>query len=300
MLRRVTEYGEAAPADDLLLLLHRHGYSEECYFSFSYSPIHDESGGVGGVFCPVLETTAKVIGARRLRTVSNLGVLDRAPSADAAAAACARVLAGNDADLPFALIYLLDRPAGISRLAGAAGIASGVPAAPSEIPFDAAEAARWPMVSIPADGTVIRDLGCRFGDLPFGAWTDPPELALALPIPLPGEAESSAVLIAGLSPRKRLDDEYRAFLSLVASLIGGHIADAVALAAERRRVEALAELDQAKTTFFSNVSHEFRTPLMLMLGPIEELLSGAGHLPQKERACADVAYRNGLRAASAC
>ena len=293
MLRRVTEYGEAAPADDLLLLLCRHGYSEECYFSFSYSPIHDESGGVGGIFCPVLETTAKVIGARRLRTVSNLGALDRAPSADAAATACARVMAGNDADLPFALIYLLDRTAGIARLAGAAGIAPGAPGAPPEIPSDAA--APWPMVSIPADGAVIPDLRGRFAGLPYGAWTDPPEQALALPIPLPGEAESSAVLIAGLSPRKRLDDEYRAFLSLVASLIGGHIADAVALAAERRRVEALAELDQAKTTFFSNVSHEFRTPLTLMLGPLEELLSRAENLPPADRACAEVAYRNGLR-----
>ncbi len=66
------ERGEANWADDLLLFLERHGYAEECYFTFSYSPIRDESGGIGGVFTPVLETTEKVIGARRMRTMREL------------------------------------------------------------------------------------------------------------------------------------------------------------------------------------------------------------------------------------
>ncbi len=54
MLEGVLQRGEATWSDDLLLLLARHGYPEECYFTFSYSPISDESGGVGGVFTPVM------------------------------------------------------------------------------------------------------------------------------------------------------------------------------------------------------------------------------------------------------
>src|SRR6185436_8921522 len=65
---------------------------------------------------------------------------------------------------------------------------------------------------------------------------------------------------------------------------------------ERRRVEALAALDRAKTTFFSNVSHEFRTPLTLMIGPLQDLLAHVDDLLPPEAAMAvGVAHRNGLR-----
>src|SRR6185437_12535382 len=96
-----------------------------------------ESGGVGGVFTPVIETTEKVIGERRLRTLKDLAAR-RAPLGGAAAACrlAAETLAENSHDIPFALLYLIEDGRSTARLIGTAGIAAGTPAAPVEVALD--------------------------------------------------------------------------------------------------------------------------------------------------------------------
>jgi hypothetical protein len=122
--------GTATTVVDFLLPLDRHGFVEECYFIFSYSPIREESGNVGGVLVTVTETTERVLGARRLKTLQELSArMQEAATAEAACEIAAGVLGENLDDLPFALLYLLG-PDG-KRLAGAAGIDAGTPASPT-------------------------------------------------------------------------------------------------------------------------------------------------------------------------
>ena len=60
LLDRV-DAGEAIQMDDLVLTLDRRDAPEEAHFSFSFTPVRDETGAVAGVFCPVMETTTHVV-----------------------------------------------------------------------------------------------------------------------------------------------------------------------------------------------------------------------------------------------
>src|SRR5690606_33951297 len=92
------------------------------------------------------------------------------------------------------------------------------------------------------------------------------------------------------------DQAYAGFLDLLAGQIAAGLSNVRAYEGERRRAEALAELDRAKKAFFGNVSHELRTPLTLMLAPMEEMLKAPAVAASPAlRDLAAVAHRNGMR-----
>jgi PAS domain S-box-containing protein len=286
MLERVLDHGMPFTADDLQLLVWRHGYFEECYFCFSYSPIYEEDGSVSGVFCPVIETTDKIVGARRLETLRELAALGRAETIRGACQQAIAVLAKNGRDVPFAYLYLLSEDGKSATLMAATDSS----AEGAELRL--AQFTEWPLRSAFDGPLVLEDLAGKH--LPTGGWSEPTRQAFLAPVVLPGNFRVRAVFVAGLSPHKRLDQSYRSFLELLVAQVGSTIADTLAYEAERQRAEALAELDRAKTLFFSNISHEFRTPLTLMLGPLEELLSGSG-LSAAEHDRLNIAHRSALR-----
>jgi PAS domain S-box-containing protein len=295
--------GEPATwSDDLLLLFNRSGFAEETHFKVSYSPVPDETvpvTGVGGVLGTISETTQQVYSERQLRTLRDLGARSaEARTVEHACEIAAATLKENPADVPFALFYIMEADGKRARLAASCGFVEEDGAAnPSFIDLETPAAnASWPLRRVAETRRIetVMDLAARFGALPKGPWAHSPHSAKVLPLAAPEQPRPYGFLIAGLSPHRILDAGYRTFLGLCATQVFTAIRNVLALQEERIRVEKLAEIDRAKTTFFSNVSHEFRTPLTLMLGPLEEALSDSTLTPLQENRV-ELVYRNGLR-----
>ncbi|MFD9099159.1 SpoIIE family protein phosphatase [Streptomyces collinus] len=153
----------------------------------------------------------------------------------------------------------------------------------------------WPAAALAAGEAVLVPLaGGVFAGLPTGDWPEPPVQALVVPLLQQGSAPYG-FFVAALNRYRVLDEGYRGFVELTAGHIASGIGSARSYQAQQRRAEELAELDRAKTAFFSNISHEFRTPLSLIMGPAEELRTRLAGAEESVRRELDVIVRNGLR-----
>jgi PAS domain S-box-containing protein len=291
------QQGEGTYIKDQRMFLDRYGYLEESFMTFSFAPIRDESGEVGGIFHPITESTEKMLSARRTQSLRDLSAaIGKAKSIYDIASITTEKFPDYVLDLPFIMLYQFDADAQTARLIGHAGLAAECAMVPALIDANDANAV-WPVDHVLASGenVVVDDVISRFGEFTCEPYPETPGSAVLIPIRISGQEELFGFLVAGVSARRALDEAYLNFYELLAGTFNTAVTNVYAYEQEQKRAEALAAIDRSKTAFFNNVSHEFRTPLTLMLGPLEELLNQPQlqKPPYKENIAAT--YRNTLR-----
>ncbi len=284
--------------EDLQLQLNRNDFFEETHFTVAYSPVPDPSvtNGTGGVLAIVNETTNQVINQRALDTMGRIstyctGMKTEKEVYDKAAAA----IAENKKDFPFAFFYTMNDERNKAELISSAGFIDPPPAFTPGAVIDLKAPPHYNIAKAFFENTLVcSGNNEQWTVLPKGDWDKMPSLFVHVPINNPNQKLPSAVLTVGLNPYRKFDDNFRDFIALIATQVAQAVNNALAYEAERKRAEVMEELDKAKTIFFTNISHEFRTPITLLLGNIEEILNDRSLNPKNVERL-EIANRNAMR-----
>ena len=231
--------GEAGGSKDALLLMQRHGYTEECYFDFTFTPVYGENGHVDGIFNAVIETTYQVIDKRRTRFLQTLSrKISTASTVQFVFNRTIELLKSHPEDLPFCYFYLTD-DRGRNNLS-AATVTDSVP---KNLPFQ----------DVLRDGSsvVLSNLQDYIEKTPVNFWPEPPAEAMLVPLKL-NSGEIFGFLFAGLSARRRSDAEYRLFIENFGSNVARVINNIYSLEEERKRTE---EINIAKKLIEQSEEH---------------------------------------------
>jgi signal transduction histidine kinase/CheY-like chemotaxis protein len=294
MLESVLSGGEPTWFEDQMLVIDRNGFLEECYFTYSFSPIRDDSGAVGGVLCVVSETTERVLGERRLATLTGLSTgLGGVEDVDAVRSVVATVLHRNGLDHPFAAVVMRPGPGTgpASEPVTVSADSLDLLDTPPQLRTDVAELAEE---ALRTGKLVRRNVAAAPWVLGEDAYTSPVGALCAIPVWLPGQETPEAALVIGRSAHRPWDGSLEAYLNLCTIQLRSAFVALRTRELQQRRAEALAALDEAKSAFFTNISHELRTPLTLISGAAQQTLSDQD-VSDRQRSRLEIIDRNATR-----
>ena len=298
LLKRALGNDEGTYVESQLLIMERNDYAEETYFTFSYTPIPGDKGGPSGIFCANTDDTEGIINERALQTLRGLGKLTyKEQNLKEIYYEATKVLAANNKDFPVVQFFEVNPQEKKAYIVATGGPEIEYRGFPFIIDLlNPKEGSLNICRAINNDEIVMSENNGRRPDSPKGFWDIPPKEFLHVPLKLSNSKLPDAVLSVGLNPFRKYDSTYQQFIQLITDQITLEMNNMRALELERKRSEALAEIDKAKTVFFNNISHEFRTPLTLMLGPMEEMLQQApGEISPRNLASLETTHRNALR-----
>ncbi|MFO0664003.1 MAG: ATP-binding protein [Polyangiaceae bacterium] len=250
-MRAILTQGGHFAVDREHIPLTRHGYAEEAFFSFTFSPLRDDEGNIGGVYQPVVEMTEIVLAERRAETRRAL----RAQS-DVFAGAT-DVFSMSPKDVPIAAIFWrgeeeAEEEGSRLKLVAASGFASN-------------EAASERLAQ--ADETIYQALAENRSltlnllvPIAAGPWPEPVNTIFVTPLRLPDGA-LRGVAVLGVSSRRKFDQSYREFFEGLAQDIGTSAADRIAKEAHSKARRDAEAASRAKDEFFAVLGHELRNPL---------------------------------------
>eukprot|EP01117_Protostelium_nocturnum_P010822 TRINITY_DN3902_c0_g1_i1.p1 TRINITY_DN3902_c0_g1~~TRINITY_DN3902_c0_g1_i1.p1 ORF type:complete len:624 (-),score=196.95 TRINITY_DN3902_c0_g1_i1:9-1880(-) len=323
MISGVINSGNGIYCEDMLLILKRGDFLQEMYFTFSYSPV-TEGPHVLGIKVTLLDTSERVYGRRQLQSMTKINQSKRIESLEESDPLFQSWFAECPYDVPVFGLYHLNS-SGELRLFSHSFNQSDISLFPNKINPNAPSSSL--VVESKANGNdkeleersdfkegirkVIMEpfstkvfakflvpTGEKFVPPSYGHWKTPITRWAAFPFE-DGKGNIVGIFLCGMNQHRKLVGSYFNFLELVTAQIETITLEAKNSQEAKRRQKALEKLDKDRTNFFQSISHEFKTPITLMLGPLEQINEREKEmcmgLTKEHHHRLDITYRNVLR-----